>query len=130
MALLMYRATPFAWCGQSPSELLMGRQLRTNIPINTDQLILEWKFLGAFRVNNQKLKEDQKCNFNRHHGVRRLSSLPPESDVWISSGDNPEPCTIIAPADTPRSYIVETASRQRFQRNRQHLNVLPSSEPS
>ena len=130
MALLTYRGTPFAWCGLSPSELLMGRRLRTNIPINTDQLIQEWKFLGAFRVNNQKFKEDQKHTFDCHHGVRRLSSLPPESDVWISSGDNPEPGTVIAPAETPRSYTVETASGQRFRRNRQHLNVLQSSEPS
>ena len=32
LALLTYRATPFPWCGLSPTELLMGRRLKTDVP--------------------------------------------------------------------------------------------------
>ena len=39
MTLLTYRSTPFPWCNLSPSELLMGRQLRTTLPVIPDQFI-------------------------------------------------------------------------------------------
>ena len=35
LALLSYRSTPFPWCNRSPSELLMGRRLRTTLPHTT-----------------------------------------------------------------------------------------------
>ena len=31
-ALLNYRATPFPWCGLSPVQLLLGRELRSSLP--------------------------------------------------------------------------------------------------
>ena len=38
LAILMYRSTPLPWCGLSPAELLMGRRLRTNLPLVLDHL--------------------------------------------------------------------------------------------
>ena len=46
MALLIYRSTLLPWCGLSPAELLMGRQLRNNIPITQESLVPEWKYLS------------------------------------------------------------------------------------
>ena len=48
LALLIYRSTPFPWCKLSPAELLMGRRLRSNIPLLQDQLTPKWKFLDDF----------------------------------------------------------------------------------
>ncbi len=36
LAILSYRATPMQWCGLSPSELSMGRKIRTTIPQITE----------------------------------------------------------------------------------------------
>ena len=41
LAMLIYRSTPLPWCKLSPAELLMGRKLRTNLPILPDQLKLK-----------------------------------------------------------------------------------------
>ncbi|XP_062512805.1 uncharacterized protein K02A2.6-like [Corticium candelabrum] len=38
LGLLAYRSTPLPWCTLSPSELLMGRRLRTTMPQSTAQL--------------------------------------------------------------------------------------------
>ena len=48
LALLSYRSTPFPWCQLSPTELLMGRQVRTNIPVDKDKLCPGWNYLPSF----------------------------------------------------------------------------------
>ena len=125
LALLSYRSTPFAWCNLSPAELLMGRRLRANIPVLKSQLIPEWKYLEGFRDKNRTYKQKQKRNFDRHHGARALSSIPDNTDVWITSGDQPVAGRVVSPANAPRSYIVETPSG-RVRRNRLHLNPMPN----
>ena len=45
LCLLSYRTTPMPWCGHSPAELLMGRQLRTQVPRAQEQFIPEWSYL-------------------------------------------------------------------------------------
>ena len=42
LAVLSYRATPMPWCRLSPSDLCMGRMIRTTIPPVTKQLIPSW----------------------------------------------------------------------------------------
>ena len=49
MALLSYRATPLAWYGLSPAELLMGRRLRTNVPQLKAMLVPNWPHVEEFR---------------------------------------------------------------------------------
>ena len=115
MVLLVYRTTPLPWCAQSPAELLMGRRLRANIPVQTSQLIPD------FRRKNASFKERQKRDFDSHHAVRNRPSITSDTPVWITSGDDPVPGRVVSPANTPRSYVVDTPSGL-VRRNRQHLN--------
>ena len=87
----MYHATPFVWCVLSPSELLIR---------GSDKLIPEWKFISV-----SESTEDQKHNCNHRHGVRRVSSLPPVSEVWIVSGDHPESGTVLAPGQLSVTHL-------------------------
>ena len=54
--LLSYR---MPWCGHSPAELLMGRQLRTQVPQLQEQFIPEWSYLRNLRRQHKAYKEKQ-----------------------------------------------------------------------
>ena len=86
----------------------MGRRLRANIPVQTSQLIPDWKHLPDFRCKNASFKERQKRDFDRHHAVRNSPSIPSDTPVWIISGDDPVPGRVVSPANTSRSYVVDT----------------------
>ena len=70
LALLSHRATPLYWCGMSPSQLLMGRQIRTTLPQVTRHHIPKWPYLKKFRQLDNKYKSQQKRNYDTHHRAR------------------------------------------------------------
>ena len=56
MAMLAYRSTPLK-NGLSPTELLMGRNLRTTVPMISQQLKLEIKYIVLnYTEMREKLK--------------------------------------------------------------------------
>ena len=126
MSLLSYRATPLPWCGISPAELLMGREIRSNIPQVKEKLTPQWPFLENFRYCNQEFKRKQKRDYDRRHRVRQLPDIPDDTTVWVTTDGRQSTGQVITPANAPRSYIVETPSGQLC-RNRHHLNVVPPS---
>ena len=127
MALLSYRSTPLPWCGLSPGQLLMGRMIRTNIPLDKKQLCPEWKYLPRFREENKAFKAKQKRDFDQRHRAHPLPPLLEDTDVWITTGNRPHPGRIVSTAPTPRSYIVSTPSGD-IRRNLSHLNPVPQPE--
>ena len=127
MALLSYRSTPLPWCGLSPAQLLMGRQIRSNIPQTSDTLTPQWPYLTDFRTANKKLKEKQKANFDSRHGVRPLAEIPDDTQVWVTTDNRSSAGRVTTPADAPRSYLVQTPAGQ-VRRNRAHLTVRPDSD--
>ena len=126
MALLSYRTTPFPWCNLSPAQLLMGRCLRNNLPILEEQLIPKWTYLETFQRQNDKFKNEQKQNYDRHHRVQPLPLLPDNTDVWITTEGQKTQGQVVSQADAPRSYLVDTPTGQ-IRRNRRHLNKVPDS---
>ena len=106
MLLLSYRSTPLHWCNLSPSELLMGRRMRSTVPQVSNQLIPDWSLLPDFRKQDEKFKIEQEKQYNRRHRVQDLPDLPDDTPVWVTTNGTNEPGTVVAPAGTPRSYIV------------------------
>eukprot|EP00731_Ephydatia_muelleri_P026864 Em0018g964a len=128
LAMLIYRSTPLPWCKLSPAELLMGRKLRTNLPILPDQLKPKWPYLKEFQMQDDRVKKNSKMNFDRQHKAQSLPQIPDDASVWITNERHqPAPGRVIEQAATPRSYIVTTEDGGQVRRNRQHLNIRPEN---
>lgn len=116
-ALLAYRATPLEH-GFSPAQLLMGRNLRTPLPQPTSKLEPKWPDLQSFCKLDEKGRQRQAKHYNLRHRSRPLPQLTSGQKVWITTDSTAG--TVVEPADTPRSYVVET-DRGLLRRNRSHL---------
>lgn len=122
LALLAYRSTPLR-NGYSPSELLMNRRLRTNVPSSREarQPAIPNKQLLVAR--EEELRRKQKSNFDRRHRARDLSPTLPGDVVWLP--DRGEQGTVVGAQASPRSYQVVTPSGS-YRRNRRDIIPLPS----
>ena len=102
----------------------MGRQLRTDVPQVKSQMIPNWPYMKSFQQQECQYKEHQEANYNKRHRTQTLPSIPNDGQVWVTTETHKDLGKVIAPADTPKSYIVETDSGI-VRRNRQHLTVIP-----
>ena len=126
LALLVYRATPLPWCGYSPAQLLMGRNIRTNIPQATEYLVPQLPDYEKFRQDDKKVKKQQKGNYDCRHRARDLPSIPEDTEVWITTDNKHIPGQVTSTAETPRSYYVDTPTGL-LRRNRRDLNIMPNN---
>ena len=110
LSLLVYRTTPLPWCGYSPSELLMGRRIRSDVPQVQDKLVPNWPYLPDFRQCDDQFKQKQKRDFDHRHRVKELPSLPDNTDVFVETDGQHTSGTVVEPVNAPRSHIVETQS--------------------
>ena len=83
-ALLTYRSTPLQ-NGYSPSEILMGHRLQTQLPTHPANLypnvnIKDHRFVEkkerSYRLNQQR-------NFDKRHRAKELTTLEPGDRLWI-----------------------------------------------
>ena len=116
------------WCGLSPSELSMGRRIRTTVPQTSQQLTPLWPYLSEFATANQKSKQAQKKNFDRRHRVHEQPDISDGSEVWITTDPRPVEGRVVTHARAPRSYVVETPTGE-VRRNRSQLNIVPDHIP-
>ena len=113
-ALLAYRSTPLA-CGYSPAQLLMGRNIRSTVPTFPAHLKPLLPDVEKLRQREHESRLQQQVNFNKRHRAA------PGTKVHVTSHDQPE--TVVEKADAPRSYIIETPTKD-IRRNREHLVPL------
>ena len=126
-ALLAYRSTPLQ-NGFSPSELLMGRRLRTKVPAMPSVLKPNVQDTDRQRV---QLREDeyrskQQIYHDKRHRARALPPLTTGEQVWVR--DQNREGQILGAAKQPRSYLVKT-EMSTLRRNRSAL-VSTSSQPA
>ena len=96
------------------AELLMGRNIRSTLPVPSSTLVPEWSYIEEFRQANEKLKQQQKADYDRRHRVRDLPEIPNDTDVWVTTGGHPIPGRTIAQSDNPRSYTVQTPTGEHL----------------
>ena len=121
--MLCYRATPLE-NGFSPAELLMGRKIRTTVPILPK--LLKPKLPNNFQLRKKEkaIRERQRRNFNSHHRAKDLPPLEKGQMVWIRDSDEQAVVTDELPH---RSYLVQT-QHNTYRRNRRDLIAIPNSE--
>ncbi|XP_054765371.2 uncharacterized protein K02A2.6-like [Lytechinus pictus] len=119
LALLSYRVSPLQnWL--APSELLMGRRLKTQVPVLPHTLLpqLQQQDLKSVREKEEKYRSDQMMTYNRRHDSHELPELQPGDLVWIH--DQSRYGRVIQKAIQPRSYHVQT-DHGTIRRNRKAL---------
>jgi len=118
LALLTHHTTPLA-NGLSPSELLMGRKLRTTLPILPTKLVpgVKQSEMKHARENERKQRDNRQKHFRRRHRAKELPKLDPGDKVWIRDMDRE--ATVIG-KEHERSYTVES-DEGKLRRNRSAL---------
>lgn len=117
-ALLAYRCSPIDVTGYAPSQLIMGRMIKSELPLPINSLQPKWPNMVEVKENNSRAKLKSTENYNRIHGARKLPELPVDSQVRMKT-DPKKPWSEkmdVKEQVTDRSYIV---------RNRKHLQSCP-----
>uniref|UniRef100_A0A1X7TI53 Uncharacterized protein n=1 Tax=Amphimedon queenslandica TaxID=400682 RepID=A0A1X7TI53_AMPQE len=124
----VFQAGPFSTILATPLELLMGRQLRNNIPNVEESLVPSWEYLKPFREADILYKEKLKQNYDHHYKTRSLPSLPDNREVYIRTGGRAQATGVVtAPSGQPRSYQVATDKGTTTRRNRRDLIPIPTA---
>lgn len=117
-SLLIYRSTPLQ-NGLSPAQMLMGRRIRSNLPVSEDLLTPK----GASQVRKDKERQKQRQKHLHDRTARPLPTLQRGDKVrlrdnttgtWRQQGHVEEELS-------PRSYRVQTECGLSLRRNRADL---------
>ena len=127
LALLNYRATPHTSTGVSPAAALMGRQLRTKLPILPINLSPKQIDDDIIRAADERTKEMSRRNFNKRTGAVSLPALRPGEAVLLRSGEKwgDEGSVVAADVDN-RTYLINTPTGV-LRRNRRDIQLLPET---
>ncbi|UYV66076.1 K02A2.6-like, partial [Cordylochernes scorpioides] len=117
LGLLEYRSTPLE-NGYSPAELLMGRKLRTTLPIAPENLNPKLVDSQNLKRKEGRRRKDMKSRYDRRCGATDMEELSEGDTVWIT--DMRTWGIVKQKASTPRSYMVDTPVGT-LRRNRFHL---------
>lgn len=120
MALLKYRTTAKCPMSYSPSQLLMSRQLRTNLPCTEEYLRPKVVDVKKYSFELDEYKKNVASYYDRH--ARLLPDLEIGKEGLFKKQPNLpwSPCKIIAKCPEPRSYLVKQGNGI-YRRNREHI---------
>ena len=123
LALLEYRNTPVTGLQYTPSQMLMGRLLRSKLP--TKQTLLQPNVVDAHRVLRGR-EQRQKTYYDK--SASPLQQLKRGDVVRVQRGNVWEPAVVTGPHIQPRSYLVQSQHGQ-LRRNRRHLYKTNEAPP-
>ena len=72
---MAYRAASIPATGVSPSQLIMGKQIRETVLTLGHDLLPAWPDFLSEREADKKMKERFSKAYSKKHGVRSLSAL-------------------------------------------------------
>lgn len=123
LALLHYRSTPVAGLDYSPSELLMSRLLRTNLPCTKDHLKPK-----VVNVQEKMTHNKQKTEFyyNKTSKIRKVNFKPGQSIVMQDRPNRVWRPGKIVKSEGPRSFIIKREDGTEVRRNQKHINYSPN----
>jgi hypothetical protein len=124
LALLSYRANAHASTGVSPAQLLMGRAIRSTVPVMPANLLPGWPDLQLVEDNDRQAKESYQHYYNAH-GARPLPELQPGDTVDVKLDTQKQwltPGVVHAKTGAPRSYLIDTP-HGTIRHNRRHLKL-------
>ena len=123
IALMNYRATPLQ-NGYSPSELLFGRKIQTNLPQIPSKLVPKSVNIRKLQTNENQMRSKVQNNYNRKKRARPKQQLVKGENVFVK--DFKTDGKVLTEACRPRSYIIDTP-RGILHRNRRHLIKIQNS---
>ena len=118
LGLLAYRTAPIH-NGETPSQPLMSRQLRTTVPVTPGKLSPEVPDHVSLRERKEKYKITYAQNHDKHHRVIQLPGLNPGDKVFVR--DQGRQGNIQQLKNNPRSYAVAMEDGNVITRNRSAL---------
>lgn len=121
LALMAYHATPLA-NGYSPTELLIGRRIKTTVHVIPSQLNLRCADMKDLKNTDRRYRKKQCQNFNQRHRACDLTQLQHGDHVWAK--DMLMRGTVVSPASTPRSRCQGTPYKETGTTSRQLLRHL------
>lgn len=119
-ALLAHRSSP-GQCGYSPAELLMGRKIKSTVPMRPSNLTPQWNHLDEYRRAYHGMQKSQAATYNTRRRACERQELPSDAPVRILSGAVTHG-TVLCQGSTPRSYVIQTSAGVT-RRTSRHLQV-------
>ena len=85
---MIYRDTVISATGHSPTQLLIGRHVKTNLPTPSSALRSCQSSPEDIRENDNKAKLSCTQHYDRRHSARSLPSLSPGDEVRVKTPHN------------------------------------------
>uniref|UniRef100_A0A0A9W3X7 RNA-directed DNA polymerase n=1 Tax=Lygus hesperus TaxID=30085 RepID=A0A0A9W3X7_LYGHE len=126
-ALQEYRATPLTRLQYSPSQLLMGRIIRTRVPVSLDILMPKTP-PENIRIKMEEEKKKTKENYDK--SARQRKDFTVGQPISIYWQDHWKEGTVIEVLPEPRSYLVRDVNGAEYRRNSSHLRERKVEQPS